>query len=81
MDLFSSLANIESKYNIVLYEGEGFKQAVYNGKMTDSTECIIDKIELTLKHYPNSKGIGLSTYSSDETSDYEFCYTVALPAD
>lgn len=79
MDLFSSLANIESKYNIVLYEGENFKQAVYNGKMTDSTECIIDKIELTLKHYPDSKDIQLSTYQSDDTSEITFCYAVVVP--
>lgn len=81
MSLFSSFADIKSKYNITLYEGENFKQAIYNGKMTDSTDCIIDKIKLTLKYYPNSKGIGLSTYSSDETSSSEFCYAVALPVD
>ena len=81
MSIFSKLSEIESKYQITLHEGENFKQALYNGKMTDSEDCIIDKIELTLKHYPNSKGIGLSTYSSDETSSCEFCYAVALPAD
>ena len=72
MSIFSKLSEIESKYQITLHEGENFKQALYNGKMTDSEDCIIDKIELTLKHYPNSKGIGLSTYSSDETSSGEF---------
>ncbi|MDM1762617.1 MULTISPECIES: hypothetical protein [unclassified Acinetobacter] len=81
MDIFSRLINIKSKYNITLYEGENFKQALYNGKMTDSADCIIEKIELTLKHYPNSTGIGLSTYQSDETSSGEFCYAVALPVD
>lgn len=81
MSIFSRLSEIESKYEIMLHEGENFKQALYNGKMTDSEDCIIDKIELTLKHYPHSKGIGLSTYSSDETSSNEFCYAVALPVD
>lgn len=81
MDILSRLLDIKSKYNIALYEGENFKQALYNGKMTDSADCIVDKIELTLKHYPNSTGINLSTYQSDETSSGEFCYVVALPVD
>ncbi len=80
MSIFSKLSEIESKYQITLHEGENFKQALYNGKMTDSEDCIIDKIELTLKHYPDSKGIGLSTYSSDETSSDIFCYAVVIPA-
>ncbi|SJM37932.1 hypothetical protein A1019T_01917 [Psychrobacter pasteurii] len=79
MSIFSKLREIESKYKITLHEGESFKQAVYNGKMTDSEDCIIDKIELTLKHYPDSQDISLSTYQSDETSDEEFCYAVVLP--
>lgn len=79
MSIFSKFLEIKNKYGITLYEGENFKQALYNGKMTDSTDCIIEKIELTLKYYPESKGIALSTYQSDETSDSEFCYVVALP--
>lgn len=61
-----------------IHEGESFKQAVYNGKMTDSENCIIDKIELILKHYPDSQDISLSTYQSDETSDNAF-YTQGKP--
>lgn len=79
MSIFSKLLDIESKYQIKLHEGENFKQAVYNGKMTDSENCIIDKIELILKHYPESQDISLSTYESDETSDDSFCYAVVLP--
>lgn len=79
MSIFSKLREIESKYKIRLHEGENFKQAMYNGKMTDSEECIIDKIELILKHYPNSQDISLSTYQSDDTSDDLFCYVVVLP--
>lgn len=79
MSIFSKLLDIESKYQIKLHEGENFKQAVYNGKMTDSENCIIDKIELILKHYPDSQDISLSTYESDETSDDSFCYAVVLP--
>ena len=62
-----------------MHEGENFKQAVYNEQMTDSEDCIIDKIELILKHYPNSQNISLSTYQSDETSSDIFCYSVVLP--
>ncbi|MEN2751998.1 hypothetical protein AAIR29_10175 [Psychrobacter sp. FBL11] len=79
MSIFSKLREIESKYKIKLHESESFKQAVYNGEMTDSEDCIIDKIELILKHYPDSQDISLSTYQSDETSDDEFCYAVVLP--
>ena len=79
MSIFSKLREIESKYKIKLHEGESFKQAVYNGEMTDSEDCIIDKIELILKHYPDSQDISLSTYQSDETSDDAFCYAVVLP--
>lgn len=81
MDIFSKLADVKRKHNITLYEGENFKQALYHGKITDSPDCIVDKIELTLKHYPNSSGINLSTYESDETSSGTFCYVVVLPVD
>jgi len=79
MSIFSKLREIESKHNVKLHQGENFKQALYNDKMTDSEDCIIDKIELTLKHYPDSQDISLSIYQSDETSNDEFCYAVVLP--
>lgn len=79
MDIFSKLPEIESKYNLKLHESENFKQSIYNGKMTDSGECIVDKIELIIKHYPNSKNICLSTYESDETSSDAFCHAVVVP--
>lgn len=79
MSIFSKLSEIQTKHGIRLHEGEDFKQAVYHGQMTDSEDCIIDKIELTLKHYPDSKNISLSTYQSDETSDSNFCYAVVIP--
>jgi hypothetical protein len=49
MSIFSKLREIESKHNVKLHQGENFKQALYNEKMTDSEDCIIDKIELILK--------------------------------
>ena len=79
MSILSKLREIESKHNVKLHQGENFKQALYNDKMTDSEDCIIDKIELILKHYPNSQDISLSTYQSDEISNDEFCYAVVLP--
>ena len=79
MSIFSKFREIEIKYKIRLHEGEDFKQAFYKDKMTDSEDCIIDKIELILKHYPNSQDISLSTYQSDEISNDEFCYAVVLP--
>lgn len=79
MSIFSKFLEIEQKHKVRLHEGEGFKQALYNGKMSDSEDCIIDKIELILKHYPDSQDISLSTYQSDETSADAFCYAVVLP--
>lgn len=76
---FEKLLDIEQKYNVRVHEGENFKQALYNGRMTDSDECIIDKIELVLKHYPDKKNLTLSTYESDETSEVQFCYAVVIP--
>jgi len=32
-----------------------------------------------MKHYPDSKDLMLSTYSSDETSEIVFCYAVIVP--
>lgn len=81
MSIFEKFLDIERKYQVRLHEGENFKQALYNDKMTDTDACIIDKIELIIKHYPDSKDIQLSTYQSDETSDTTFCYAVALPVD
>ncbi|MBF0657971.1 hypothetical protein IPZ60_04370 [Psychrobacter sp. NG25] len=75
MSIFSKPREIESKYKIKLHEGESFKQAVYNGEMTDSEDCIIDKIELILKNHPDSQDISTSTYQSDDA----FCYVMALP--
>ncbi len=79
MSIFAKFLDIEQKYQVKLHEGENFKQALYNDKMTDSDDCIIDKIELVIKHYPDSKNILLSTYSSDETSEIPFCYAVVVP--
>jgi len=79
MSIFAKFLDIEQKYQVKLHEGENFKQALYNDKMTDSDDCIIDKVELVIKHYPDSKNILLSTYSSDETSEIPFCYAVVVP--
>jgi len=44
MSIFAKFLDIEQKYKVRLHEGENFKQALYNDKMTDSDDCIIDKI-------------------------------------
>ncbi|WP_334326180.1 hypothetical protein [Gilliamella apicola] len=76
--MFKELIDIENKYGIKINEGESFKQAYYSGKITDSVSCILDKIELTIKHY-SSKDVILTTYESDETSPYIFCFVVVSP--
>ncbi|WP_227686342.1 hypothetical protein, partial [Psychrobacter immobilis] len=42
MSILSKLREIESKHNVKLHQGENFKQALYNDKMTDSEDCIIE---------------------------------------
>ncbi|MPS95737.1 hypothetical protein [Comamonas sp.] len=79
MSIFEKLIGIQQKYQVRLHEGENFKQALYNGRMTDSNDCIIDKIELVIKHYPDHKDILLSTYESDDSSEIPFCYAVVVP--
>lgn len=76
--MFKELKDIENKYRIKINEGESFKQAYYNNKITDSVDCILDKIELTLKHYP-SKDVILTINESDETSPFTFCFVVVNP--
>lgn len=65
---------------VKIHEGEGFKQAWYNGRLTESNEIIIDKLKLAMKHYPNSE-LSLSIYESDEGSYKPFAYTVVIPCD
>ncbi len=79
MDIYSKLSEIKSNHKIKLSEGKDFTQAVSDGRMLDSPDCIADKIILILKHYPNSEYISLATYESDETSDHKFCYAIAAP--
>lgn len=65
---------------VVIHEGEGFKQAWYNGKLSESDEIIIDKLNLAMKHYPD-KELSISIYESDESSHIPFVYTVIIPCD
>ncbi|MBC3864306.1 hypothetical protein H8K32_19575 [Undibacterium jejuense] len=62
----------------MIYEGEGFKQAWYNGTLTDTPEQVKDKLELALKHY-FTKDLFISTFESDETSPYQFTYIIVIP--
>ncbi|PWD90375.1 hypothetical protein [Ignatzschineria cameli] len=79
MSIFSRLEDIKKTHGVVLHEGEPFKQAIYNGYMTDSHDFIIDKIELAIKHYPNVKEFSLGLYDSDAGSSREFHHTVVVP--
>lgn len=79
MSILSRLENLKKKHEVVLHEGESFKQAIYNGYMTDSDDFIIDKIELAIKHYPNVKEFALGIYDSDSESPKEFHHVVVVP--
>ena len=79
VDILLTADKLCKKHGMQLSVGEDFKQAVYGDRMTDSLECIYDKIELIIKHYPDIEILSLSTYESDETSSYEFCHAVVMP--
>jgi hypothetical protein len=74
----SIIEKLEAKHNISISEGEPFKQAHYNNKLTDSPEQVRDKIELAIKHY-TGKNLLIETCESDETSPTPFVYAVVIP--
>lgn len=79
MSIFSKLEDLKNKHSVVLHETEAFKQAIYNGYMTDSDDFIVDKIELAIKHFPTIKEFCLNTYDSDSGSPSEFHHVVVVP--
>ncbi|WP_443114108.1 hypothetical protein [Herbaspirillum seropedicae] len=76
--MISMIYDLKSKYAISISEGESFKQAVYNGRLTDTAEQLQEKIELAAKHY-HGKDLLIGTYESDETSPRPFAYAVVVP--
>ena len=46
----STIAALKIRYGIIISEGENFKQAWYNSRLTDTDEQFKDKIELAVKH-------------------------------
>ena len=76
--MLSVIYELKGTHGISIFEGENFKQAFYNGKLTDSPDQLRDKIELAIKHYPG-RDLIIGTYESDETSPAPFAYAVVLP--
>lgn len=76
--MISMIHDLKAKFGIEIHEGENFKQACYNGKITDTADQLKDKIELAMKHYPGQDLI-ISTYSSDDTLPSSFAYSVVVP--
>jgi len=77
--MLSMIYELKARHGISISEGENFKQALYNDKLTDSKEQLSDKIELAIKHYPG-KDLIIGTYDSDDTSPEPFAYAVVMPA-
>ena len=77
--MISLIAELKDKYGIEIIEGERFKQALYNGRLTDTQDQLRDKIEFAITHYPK-KDIVITTCESDETSPEPFAYAVITPA-
>lgn len=42
MSIFSKIKKIEKKHSIKIHEGENFKQALYNGHISDTDDHIIN---------------------------------------
>jgi len=76
--MISMIYDLKNKYGISIIEGENFKQAMYNGRLTDSQGQLREKIELCAKHYPGTDLL-IGTYESDETSPGPFAYAVVIP--
>lgn len=38
MSIFSKIKEVENKHNIKIHEGENFKQALYNGNISDTDD-------------------------------------------
>jgi len=76
--MISMINDLKKKYGISIFEGENFKQAMYNSRLTDSQEQLREKIELGAKHYPE-KDLLIGTFESDETSPEPFAYAVVIP--
>lgn len=76
--MISMIFDLKKKHGIRISEGEPFKQALYNGRLTETPEQVRDKIELAIKHF-QGMDLLIGTYESDETSPKHFAYTVVMP--
>lgn len=72
--------DMRTEYQIIIVESEPFKQAYYNGNLSDTEEHMRDKIELAIKHYPG-RHLQISTYESDKSSMKPFAFGVVIPAE
>jgi len=79
MSMISMIHDLKTKYGIQIHEGEPFKQACYNGRLTETREQVKDKIDLAVKHFPG-QDLVIGTYESDETSPEPFVFVVVTPA-
>jgi hypothetical protein len=76
--MISMIYNMGRQHSIRIHEGESFKQALYNGRLSDSEDELRDKIALAAKHYAG-RDLLISTYESDETSPRQFAFAVVMP--
>jgi len=77
--MISMINDLRSKLAVQIHEGESFKQAFYNGLLTDSEIEVRDKIELAAKHHPG-KDLAIAIFESDEGSPSQFAFAVVMPA-
>jgi hypothetical protein len=76
--MISMIHDLRTQYAIQIHEGESFKQAMYNGRLSDTDDELRDKIALAVKHHPG-KDLAVSIYESDESSPLPFAYAVVMP--
>jgi hypothetical protein len=77
-NMISMISDLKKKHGVCISEGELFKQALYNGRLRETSEQVRDKIELAVKHY-QGKDLLIGTYESDVTSTNAFVYVVVTP--
>jgi len=76
--MISVIRECATKFAVSIHEGENFKQAMYNGRLSDSEDELRDKIALAVKHHAGCDLI-ISTYESDASSPTEFAFAVVMP--
>jgi len=73
-NVVAAIAEFKKKYDVNIFEGEDFKQAYYNDRLTETVEQLVDKMELAMKHFPK-KDLSIGLYETDD----QLAFSVVTP--